>query len=263
MDTVAQLTIVRHGQSTANVAFADAQARGLADHGLTGRDADIELSPLGWEQAAHLGRWLAAQPVDQRPDVVVCSPYRRARQTWTQAAVAAAELGTPHPQAVVDERLCDRLMGELELMTPIMIANQFPAEAARLTADGPYAYRPPGGETFHDVAERVKAVLDDLNRTHPGRRVLLVAHDAVVVAARHLIEGLSLTDLDAVLVVTPVANTSITRYAHARGGLDLVEFAATPHLPGGGDDMPASAKETPPGHLSRQHAEPSDAARGR
>ncbi|MFJ8581325.1 histidine phosphatase family protein [Micromonospora sp. NPDC093277] len=236
MDSVAQLIIVRHGQSTANVAFADAQARGLADHGLTGRDADIELSPLGWEQAGHLGRWLAGQPVDQRPEVVVCSPYLRARQTWTRAAESAAELGVTCPHAIVDERLCDRLMGDLELLTPIMIANQFPAEAARLTADGLYAYRPPGGEAFHDVAERVKAVLDDVNRAHSGRRVLVVAHDAVVVAVRHLIEGLSFTDLDAILAVTPVSNTSITRYAHARGRLGLVKFAATPHLRPGEED---------------------------
>ncbi|GAA2705283.1 histidine phosphatase family protein [Micromonospora olivasterospora] len=232
MDTVAQLTIVRHGQSTANVAFADAQARGLADHGLTGRDAGIELSPLGWQQATHLGRWLADQPADQLPEVVVCSPYLRARQTWTRAVDTAAALGVPFPQARVDDRLCDRLMGDLELLTPLMIASRFPAEAARLAADGLYAYRPPGGETFDDVAARIRAVLADLNTRYPGQRVLVVAHDAVVVAVRHLLDGLPFTDLDAILAVTPVANTSLTRYVHANGRLGLVEFAVTPHLTG-------------------------------
>ncbi|MFI7432744.1 histidine phosphatase family protein [Micromonospora haikouensis] len=232
MDTVAQLTIVRHGQSTANVAFANAQARGLADHGLTGRDADIELSPLGWRQATHLGRWLATRPADQVPEAVVCSPYRRARQTWAQAADTAATLGSPHPQARVDDRLGDRLMGDLELLTPLMIARRFPAEAAQLAADGLYAYRPPGGETFDDVAARIRAVLTDLNSRHAGQRILVVAHDAVVVAVRHLLDRLSFTDLDAILTGTPIANTSLTRYVHADGRLDLVEFAATPHLTG-------------------------------
>ncbi|MEH0981438.1 histidine phosphatase family protein [Micromonospora sp. CPCC 205556] len=143
MDTVAELTLIRHGQSLANVAFADAHARGLADHGLTGRDADIELSPLGREQATRLGHWLAALPMRSRPDVVICSPYVRARQTWSRAAETAAQLGVPCPTAAVDDRLCDRLMGDLELLTPAMIAQRFPAEAARLAADGEFSYRPP------------------------------------------------------------------------------------------------------------------------
>ncbi|MEV4756030.1 histidine phosphatase family protein [Micromonospora sp. NPDC049559] len=237
MDTVAELTIVRHGQSTANAAFADAQARGLADHGVTGRDADIELSPLGWQQATHLGRWLATRPAGQRPDHIVCSPYVRARQTWTRVAETAAAQGVSYPEARVDDRLCDRLMGDLELMTPAMIAQRFPAEAARLAADGPYAYLPPGGETFDDVAARVRAVLADLNAHHPGERVLIVAHDAVVVTVRHILDGLPFTDLDAILAATPIANTSLTRYVHANGRLDLVEFAVTPHLTGA--DVPA------------------------
>ncbi|OWV11974.1 histidine phosphatase family protein [Micromonospora wenchangensis] len=231
MDTVAELTIVRHGQSVANVAFAEAHARGVATHGLTGRDADVPLSPLGRRQATRLGRWLAAQPADRRPDHVVCSPYRRARQTWARVADTVAALGVAPAPVDLDGRLVDRLMGELELLTPLMIAERFPAEAARLAADGLHAYRPPGGETFDDVAARVRAALADLHRRHAGRRVWVVAHDAVVVAARHVLEGLSFADLDAILATTPVANTSLTRYVPVHGRLDLVEFAAVPHAP--------------------------------
>ncbi|WP_043163536.1 histidine phosphatase family protein [Salinispora tropica] len=166
----------------------------------------------------------------QHPDVVVCSPYLRARQTWTQATDTAAAHGTRYPQAHIDDRLCDRHMGDLELLTPLMIATRFPAEAARLAADGPYAYRPPGGETFNDVTARVRAVLADLNTRHPGQRVLIVAHDAVVVAVRHILEELPFANLDAILAITPITNTSLTRYAHTNGRLDLVEFAAMPHL---------------------------------
>ncbi|WP_328341946.1 histidine phosphatase family protein [Micromonospora sp. NBC_00421] len=232
MDTVAELTVVRHGQSLANVAFAEAHTRGVAAHGLTGRDADIDLSPLGRRQATRLGHWLAAQPADQLPEHVVCSPYLRARQTWARVADTAAALGVTHPPADLDDRLVDRGMGDLELLTPLMIAERFPTEAARLAADGLYAYRPPDGETFDDVVARVRAALADLGSRHAGRRVWVVAHDAVVVAVRHLLDGLSFTDLDAILATTPIANTSLTRYAHARGRLQLVEFAATPHLPG-------------------------------
>ncbi|MFJ6198226.1 histidine phosphatase family protein [Micromonospora sp. NPDC092111] len=232
MDAVAGLTIVRHGQSVANVAFADAHARGVAGHELTGRDADVELSPLGWQQATQLGHWLAARSADERPDRVVCSPYLRARQTWTRVAETAGALGVPCPPGEVDVRLGDRLMGDLELLTPLMIADRFPAEAARLAEVGLYAYRPPGGETYDDVAARVRAVLADLNSHHAGSRVWVVAHDAVVVAVRHILEGLSFADLDAILATTPITNTSLTRYAHNHGRLDLVEFAATPRPSG-------------------------------
>ena len=227
MDAVARWTIVRHGQ---NVAFADAHARGVAAHGLTGRDVDVELSPLGWRQAARLGHWLAAQSADERPDRVLYSPYLRARQTWAQVVESAGSLGVRCPPAEVDVRLGDRHMGDLELLTPLMIADRYPAEAARLAADGPYAYRPPGGETYDDVAGRVRAVLADLNSHHAGRRVWVVAHDAVLVAVRRVLEGLSFADLDAILATTPVTNTSLTRYTRTRGRLDLVRFAATPHL---------------------------------
>ncbi|MEU7840485.1 histidine phosphatase family protein [Micromonospora sp. NPDC049114] len=236
MDTVAELTLIRHGQSLANVAFADAHARGLTDHGLTGRDADIELSSLGWGQATRLGHWLAALPSHRRPQVVVCSPYVRARQTWSRAAETAAQSGADYPLAVVDHRLCDRLMGDLELLTPAMIAQRFPAEAARLAAEGEFSYQPPGGESFADIARRLAAVLADLNTQHAGRRVLLVAHDAVVVVMRHLIEGLGFDEIAAIVATTPVANTSITRYDGTAGGLTLVEFAATPHLEPGRDE---------------------------
>ncbi|MEW2382591.1 histidine phosphatase family protein [Micromonospora sp. NPDC047707] len=204
--------------------------------GLVGRDGDVELSPLGWEQASRLGCWLAALPVHRRPDVVVCSPYVRARQTWSRAAEAAALLGVAYPAASVDDRLCDRLMGELELLTPAMISQRFPVEAARLAADGGFSYRTPGGESFGDIARRLAAVLSEMNTRHVGRRVLVVAHDAVVVVMRHLIDGLGFDEIAVIVGTTPVANASITRYDGIGGGLTLVEFATTTHLESGKDD---------------------------
>src|ERR1700733_15680269 len=73
----AGLVAVRHGQSLANLAFANAEAAGGDLTGLGGRDADVALSPAGRGQAAALGRWVR----DQVPfRIVYCSPYARARQ---------------------------------------------------------------------------------------------------------------------------------------------------------------------------------------
>jgi broad specificity phosphatase PhoE len=45
-------------------------------------------------------------------------------------------------------------------------------------------YRPPNGESFEDIAVRLRSFLDDLHRDHAGERVVVVAHDAVVLMMR-------------------------------------------------------------------------------
>src|SRR4051812_214012 len=127
-DMLADLIAVRHGQSWANVLFPAADAAGALDSGLTGRDADVELTGLGRRQAAALGRYLAGLPADRRPDVVITSPFRRARDTW---AIAAQASGMRWPAPTTDERLVDRGMGELEMMTRAAIRERHPEQARR------------------------------------------------------------------------------------------------------------------------------------
>src|SRR5690349_7113112 len=106
---VAELILVRHGQSLANVAFPAADAEDLLEAEVSGRDAEVPLTPAGEEQAAALGRWLATLPEEHRPQVVITSPYLRARETWR---IAAETSGLDLPKPETDDRLVDRLMGE-------------------------------------------------------------------------------------------------------------------------------------------------------
>ncbi|UQU63032.1 histidine phosphatase family protein [Couchioplanes caeruleus] len=228
MDIVAELTLIRHGQSTSNVAFPEADAGGLDDSGLTGRDADVELTGLGVTQAEAVGRWLAALPAGRVPEVVVTSPYRRARETWRIAAEAS---GLDLPEPATDDRLVDRLMGDLEMMTRAAITQRYPDEQGRLDDAGEYHYRPPNGESFGDIAERLTAFLTDLNRDHAGRRVVVVAHDAVVLMMRYVIEGLDWGALAAVEAEGRVLNASITRFDGSSGRLVLDRYNAVDHLP--------------------------------
>jgi broad specificity phosphatase PhoE len=232
-DQVTELTVVRHGQSVANVAFAAAQFSGQLDCGVSGPDAAVELSPLGWTQAEALGRWLADLPPIRRPQVVVCSPYLRAQQTLKGATDTAGELGVQLPNAKVDARLCDRLMGELELLTTSMIAKRFPAEVARRRNAGEFTYRPPGGESFSDIAVRLEGLMRDLQTRYAGRRVLLVAHDAIVLMLRYVIERLTFDDLATIIRDGPVANASLTRFDGSSGRLQLVQYNAVDHLSDG------------------------------
>ncbi|MDO9487913.1 MAG: phosphoglycerate mutase family protein, partial [Sphingomonadaceae bacterium] len=76
-----KLWVVRHGQSAGNVARELADAAGAAMIDIDHRDMDVPLSELGEEQARSLGRWFAAMPADERPEVVLASPYVRAVRT--------------------------------------------------------------------------------------------------------------------------------------------------------------------------------------
>ncbi|HWS32780.1 MAG TPA: histidine phosphatase family protein [Actinoplanes sp.] len=226
---VAELILVRHGQSLANVAFPAADAEGLLEAAVSGRDADVPLTGLGEEQAAAVGRWLAALPEERRPEVVITSPYLRARETWRIAAEASK---VPLPEPGTDDRLVDRLLGDLEMLTRAAVLARFPDEAGRRAAAGEFEYAPPGGESFGDVAVRLGSFLDDLRAGYPGQRVVVVAHDAVVLMMRAVIERL---DRDGVLAVEResgfVRNASISRFVDSGAGLTLDRYNVVDHLP--------------------------------
>ncbi len=212
----ARLYAVRHGQSTANVAFAE-PGRLAVD----GSDAEVGLTALGRSQAAGLRGWVAREA----PRLVVCSPYRRARETWREMRRDAPDA----PEALVDERLRDRETGVFELVTPAGLLARSPEEAARRARLGEWSYRPPGGESAADVAVRVRDFLRDLAGVADGRRVLVVAHDAVVLALRYVIEGMG-APVPGPGAVVP--NASVSTWApDRRGRLRLVAFG----VPADGD----------------------------
>jgi probable phosphoglycerate mutase len=228
MGVVAELILVRHGQSLANVAFPAADAAGLMEAEVSSEDAEVPLTDVGEEQAAAVGRWLAELPPTNRPEVVITSPYLRARETWR---IAAATAGLTQPTPETDDRLVDRLMGDLELMTRAAVASRFPSEAGRRAETGEYRYAPPGGESFADIEVRLGAFLSDLNRDRAGKRVVVVAHDAVVLMMRAVIEGL---DWNAVIAMEreagSVRNASISRFVDEGGRLVLDHYNAVDHL---------------------------------
>jgi broad specificity phosphatase PhoE len=228
VSVVAELILIRHGQSAANVAFPEADARGLLESGVTGRDTDVELTDLGREQAKAIGHWLATLPEERLPQVVITSPYLRARETWR---IAAETSGLDLPVPTTDDRLVDRLLGDLEMLTRAAIADRYPDEPERWKAAGEYHYRPPGGESFGDIAERLASFLADLNRDHAGERVVVVAHDAVVLMMRYVIEGLTWDEIAAVAATGHVRNASITRFDGSSGRLVLESYNTVEHLP--------------------------------
>ena len=226
----ARLWIVRHGESAGNVARDAAQASGAERIRLDQRDVDVPLSPRGCEQAAALGRWFARRDPDERPDVLLASPYVRARQT----AQLFRDAGGAHGEEPIclDERLREKEFGILDGLTTQGVAAIFPDQAEFRRLLGKFYHRPPGGESWCDVVFRLRAVLDTIALHHAGRRVMIVAHQVVVLCLRYVIERLTEEEILAIDRAGDVANCAITDYrfdpslGHG-GGLRLAGYNVT------------------------------------
>jgi broad specificity phosphatase PhoE len=221
------LWLVRHGESLGNVADAQAHDTGAGRLELDVRDPDVPLSPTGEAQADALGAWLAGLPADQQPTTVLSSPFTRAAST-AQRAVAAG--GRPLTIRY-DERLRERDFGAFDGMTGEGIRDEYPDEARRRDLLGKFYYRPPGGESWADVALRVRSLLATEALRHDGERLLCVSHQAVIMVFRYVLEELSEAQLLDIDRHEQVANTSVTRYELSDGGaFRLVDFNGVEHL---------------------------------
>ena len=226
---VTEIWLVRHGESTANVAAARAEADGADVIEIDHRDADVPLSPLGEEQSRALGRELADRGVDDVPAALWVSPYLRAQQT---IEIALGAGGLDEPPRRTDERLRDRELGVLDLLTRKGVQDRYPDEERRRQWLGKYYHRPAGGESWADVMLRLRTVLADVDRLEGPERLLVAAHDAVVMLVVAVCLDLDEPTLMEFARTHTVANASLTRLRrHAVGGqLTLEEFSAVGHL---------------------------------
>ncbi|RZL79909.1 MAG: histidine phosphatase family protein [Sphingomonas sp.] len=205
-----RLWIVRHGESAGNVARDAAHAAGAERIELSGRDVDIPLSPLGEDQARALGRWFAKTVPDDRPDILLVSPYVRARQTLDLFREQGGA-STDAPIAI-DERLREKEFGILDGLTTSGVASVFPDQAEFRRILGKFYHRPPGGESWCDVIFRLRSLMDTIALHYAGRRVMIVAHQVVVLCLRYVIETLTEDEILAIDRQGDVANCSVTEY---------------------------------------------------
>ena len=234
-----RLWIVRHGESAGNVARDAAHASGADRITLSARDVDIPLSARGEAQARALGAWFARADTDQRPEVLLASPYVRAQDT---ARLFRAAGGADADEPIcIDERLREKEFGILDGLTTQGVASVYPDQAEFRRLLGKFYHRPPGGESWCDVIARLRSVMDTIALHHAGRRVMIVAHQVVVLCLRYVIENLSEDQILAIDREGDVLNCSVTEYrfdpAIGRdGGLALLRYNVADHL----DDSPAA-----------------------
>jgi broad specificity phosphatase PhoE len=217
----ATLTLVRHGESLGNLADADAQRRSADRLDLDVRDADVELSDAGRRQADALQEWLRQARDEDRPTVVVSSPYRRALDT-ARRATDGLDL-----EVVLDERLRERDLGVFDGLTGRGIRSEYAEEAQRRRKVGKFYYQPPSGESWADVVLRVRSLLADLRHGFEDARVWLFTHQAVIMAYRYVLDGLTEEQLMEIDRTERLGNVSLTTYRRPHGDLELEAFGDT------------------------------------
>ena len=220
------LLLIRHGESTANVAREQAEAAGAEVIAVESRDADVPLSDLGAEQAGAVGRWLAETEPAGAAVTAFASPYVRAHRT---GELALAEAGWSAP-LIVDERLRDKELGVLDTLTLHGVRTRFPQEWERRRWLGKFYYRPPGGESWADMTLRIRSFLRELPRDDDAGDVVVFTHDAMVMLFRYVCENLDEAALLALAADNTVGNCSITRLRRVERGWELIEFNRQDHL---------------------------------
>ncbi|MDU0479376.1 histidine phosphatase family protein [Staphylococcus chromogenes] len=156
-----RLILLRHGETYYN-----------ATRRMQGQ-MDTELSEVGIAQAEKAAEHLQSFNIT----TVVSSDLTRARDT---AQAVARKIGA---QVGVDKRLRETNLGVWQGMSHEEVDAQYPGARALWRHDA--AWAPPEGESRLAVAERAKAVVDELMRDlndWDDSTVLLVAHGGTIAA---------------------------------------------------------------------------------
>ena len=223
------LWIVRHGQSAGNVARDAAEAAGHPVIDIAERDIDVPLSELGRRQARALGHWFGDLPAGHRPEVVLCSPYVRARET-AHLLLEASGIGAHRVRLRFDERLREKEFGILDRLTVFGIRQKYPELGEQRAHVGKFYFRPPGGESWCDVILRLRSLLEMMTREHCGQHVLVVGHQVIVNCMRYLIECMDEAQILAIDGRGDVPNCGVTSYEYDPRmdalQADLVNFVA-------------------------------------
>jgi len=128
-----------------------------------------------------LRKILSSRGLDPAALTYQASPLSRTRETMT---LARAELGLKVDGVRLDDRLKEFTFGRWEGKTWPEVVAQDPQGAAARDRDK-WGFRPPGGESYADLAERLRPWLaEQLAPT------IVVSHGGVARALMHLVGGL-------------------------------------------------------------------------
>ena len=198
-----RIIAIRHGETAWNV---DTRIQGHLDIGLNER---------GRWQASQVAQALASEPIK----AIYSSDLLRA---WdTARAISEATGSTLQAHLGLRERhfgvLQGRTFAELEATDP---------EQSRRWRKRDPDWAPEGGESLHEVRERITRTAFELAARHMGEQIVLVAHGGIMDALYRAATGQT--------VQAPrswnLGNASINRLLWTPDGLTLVGWSDTRHL---------------------------------
>ncbi len=208
--------LIRHGQSIANLARQKAEREKLPTIDFAGREMDIPLSELGVEQSILLGRWFKFQ--SPKPTLIFTSPYLR---TAESARLIAENAKIQNIEIIHDERIRERELGIFDRLTWLGSQQKYPDECAKRLEIGKFYYRPPGGESWCDVALRVRNFWRDLWLHHSEEKILIVTHEVVIRVFRYIVEQMTEQEILAIDKASDVENGAVTSYEFESEGNKL------------------------------------------
>jgi 2,3-bisphosphoglycerate-dependent phosphoglycerate mutase len=183
---MANLIIVRHGQSEWNL-----------QNRFTG-ETDVELSPLGREEAHHAGKLLSSFSIDE----CFTSVLKRAIDTLE---IILEEIGKPNLPITKDKALNERNYGDLQGLNKAETETKYGAEQV-LKWRRSFETKPPNGESLKDTYNRTipyfqKAIAP---RLKAGKSVLISAHGNSLRALMMYLENISSIDIENLNLATGV-----------------------------------------------------------
>lgn len=191
------IVLVRHGESEYNAERAlvrNGKRKRYSEKAKNTRNADIELTKNGIEQARATGKFLKNQY--KNFDVVFVSPFRRAQQT---AECILEAWGGKKPRIVIEDRVREKEFGVFHAITREEIKKKYPDWHFLREVEGKYYFRPPGGENYPDIALRLHSFIGTLARDWRKQNVLIAAHSSILLAFHKLMTRMTeaeVLDLD-------------------------------------------------------------------
>lgn len=149
------ICLIRHGETDWNL------------KGKLQGSTDIPLNETGIRQAEKSAAYLNAEDYD----VMVASPMKRAKRT---AEIINASLQLPYEEM---SNFAECSFGDAEGLTMEERTTQYPDKAY------------PNREEPEDFIKRVMSGVDDVLKKYPDKRVLIVAHGAVINAILATVSG--------------------------------------------------------------------------
>lgn len=172
-------------------------------------DDDTPLDPSAKPDCIMVGKTMAQKL--QLPDVIICSPYLRTRQTLEFLIQGWPELS----KVLVyhEDRVREKEHGMANLCSDWRVFHAlYPDQKKLYDKLGPYWYRYPQGENTLDVRDRIRSWTSTLVREFSGKRILVVTHHLTILSMRANFERLTPEDFNRIDEHEKPINAGVTIY---------------------------------------------------